>query len=173
VPLPPANVNFALVQDVHNPLFKTARGRLTEHRDNPVCAGCHAVTDPIGLSLENYDAVGAFRAQENGTAIDTSGTFEGKPYKNAVELAALLRESPAITSCAATRVYEYGVGRAAGTNDNAAIEQLTASFEKARYAFPALMREVAVSRAFSAVTPQTVAFNGEPSNGKMVSPQRP
>lgn len=173
VPQPPANVDFALLQDVHNPLFKTARGRLTEHRDNPVCAGCHAVTDPIGLSLENYDAVGAFRTQENGAPIDTSGTFEGKPYKTAVELAGLLRESPAITSCAAKRVYEYGTGRATGVGDNAAIEQLTANFAKARYAFPALMREVALSPAFSAVSPQTVAFNGVSSHGNMVSPQRP
>jgi hypothetical protein len=66
VPTPPPNVNFAVVQDTHNPLYKTARERLTAHRDSPTCAGCHALTDPTGLSLENYDAVGAYRADENG-----------------------------------------------------------------------------------------------------------
>jgi hypothetical protein len=78
VPPPPPNVNFNLVQDTHNPLYKTARDRLTAHRDNPTCAGCHSITDPIGLSMENYDAVGEFRTQENGSNIDASGTFDGK-----------------------------------------------------------------------------------------------
>lgn len=173
VPLPPANVDFALVQDVHNPRLKTARGRLTEHRDNPVCAGCHAVTDPIGLSLEHYDAVGAYRPLENGVPIDASGEFDGKSYRNALEFARILRESPAAPSCAATRVYEYGLGRSAAANDSAAIEQLTASFAKARYTFPALMREVATSPAFRTVAPPTVALNGEPSHGIMVAPRRP
>ena len=54
VPPPPGNVDFKLVQDTHNPLYKTARERLTAHRDNPSCAGCHSITDPVGLAMENY-----------------------------------------------------------------------------------------------------------------------
>jgi hypothetical protein len=79
VPQPPPNVNFSIVQDVSNPLFRTARQRLTAHQENPACAGCHALTDPIGLSMENYDAVGDFRTRENTAAIDATGTYDGKP----------------------------------------------------------------------------------------------
>jgi hypothetical protein len=159
VPQPPGNVNFALVQDTHNPLYKTARGRLTAHRDNPVCAGCHAITDPIGLSMENYDAVGRFRGQENGAPIDASGTFEGKPYRNVVELQQLLRMSPSVPQCAVQRVYEYGVGRAVTAGDNLAVEDLSQRFASERYLFPALMRAVATSKAFRAASTPALAAN--------------
>ena len=67
---------FDLVQDTHNAIHKTARDRLTVHRENPTCAGCHALTDPIGLGMENYDGIGQYRTHENGAPIDASGTFE-------------------------------------------------------------------------------------------------
>src|SRR3546814_6297853 len=85
VPSPPANVNFSIVQDTANPEFKTGRDRLLAHQENPVCAGCHKITDPIGLALENYDPVGRYRARENGALIDASGEFDGENYQNALE----------------------------------------------------------------------------------------
>jgi hypothetical protein len=157
VPLPPANVDFALVNEVDNPLFKTARGRLTAHRESPICAGCHAVTDPIGLSLEHYDGVGQFRIHENGAEIDASGTFEGKSYTTAIELQQLLRASSAVPQCAAQRVYEYGIGRPAQSGDTQTIEALVKRFGEARYAFPALLRAVVLSPAFRAAPAATVA----------------
>jgi len=92
------------VQDTNNPLYKTARERLTAHRDNPTCAGCHKITDPIGLGMENYDAIGQFRAAENGAAIDASGTFENKPYTDAIEFGRLLRNSPGVPTCVVRRL---------------------------------------------------------------------
>ena len=47
--------------------------RLGEHVTNDACAGCHELMDPIGLAFENFDAIGAYRAQENGVEIDASG----------------------------------------------------------------------------------------------------
>ena len=52
---------------------KTVRARMEQHRANPACAGCHKVMDPIGLALENFDAVGAWRTREGGQPIDASG----------------------------------------------------------------------------------------------------
>jgi hypothetical protein len=49
------------------------RERLAEHRANPACAGCHKLMDPIGFSLENFDAVGRWRSAENGTSVDAAG----------------------------------------------------------------------------------------------------
>ena len=148
VPQPPANVDFALVSDVNNPQFRTARGRLTVHRENPVCAGCHAVTDPIGLSLEHYDAVGRFRTQENETEIDASGTYRNQAFNDVVGLQALIRDDPAASNCVVQRAFEYGVARPKANGDRAALEQLSSRFAEQRYSFPALMRAVALSAAF-------------------------
>ncbi len=62
VPNPPGNVNFTAVQDTANKAMPTARVRLTAHNTDPVCAGCHKITDPVGLSLERFDGIGEFRA---------------------------------------------------------------------------------------------------------------
>jgi hypothetical protein len=152
VPAPPPNVNFAVVQDTHNPMYKTARERLTAHRDNPTCAGCHALTDPMGLSLENYDAVGAYRADENGVAIDTSGTFEGKPYQDAIGLQQILRDSPSLSSCLVRRMYEYSVGRPAKASEHEWLDYADQRFAHDGHSVAGLIRTIASSRAFQAVS---------------------
>jgi hypothetical protein len=151
VPDPPPNVNFALVSDINNELHRTARQRLTVHQENPACAGCHAITDPIGLSLENYDAIGAFRTRENGALIDASGKFEGKPYKDAMSLTKILRDSPTVPECAVQRAIEYSVGREIGTGDEKWLEYANQRFAANGYRFPDLMRSIATSAAFRTV----------------------
>jgi hypothetical protein len=160
VPAPPGAVDFKLVEDTHNPVNRTARERLTAHRENPVCAGCHSVMDPIGLSMENYDAIGDFRATENGVPIDTSGTFDGKSYKDVIELENLIHDSAGLTNCLARRVYEYGAGRTVTADEKEWLKYLDERFADERYGFPGLLRIVATSRAFQAVsTATTVASN--------------
>ena len=61
VPNPPGNVNFTAVQDVTSTAMPTAKMRLTAHNSDPVCAACHKITDPLGLPLEKFDGIGAFR----------------------------------------------------------------------------------------------------------------
>jgi hypothetical protein len=148
VPQPPPNVDFAIVQDVSNPEHRTARQRLTIHQENPACAGCHALTDPIGLSMENYDAIGGFRTHENEALIDATGTFDGAPYTGLVQLSRLLRDSPEVSSCLVQRAYEYGVGRPAAAQDGAWLEYVGKAFARNKYQFPALMRRIALSEAF-------------------------
>lgn len=155
VPLPPPNVDFAVVQNVNDPVHKTARLRLAAHAENPACAGCHRITDPIGLSMENFDAVGAFRTHENGAQIDASGTFEGKSYSNILELTKMLRDSPSVSSCIVQRAYEYGAGRQVAEGEDAWLEYTSARFADDKYAFPALMRRIATSRAFQTVSADT------------------
>src|SRR5690606_7737678 len=76
VPEPPGDVDFTLFEDPDSSL-KTARERLVAHANVPACAGCHKITDPIGLALENFDGAGQFRTTENGAPIDTSGELDG------------------------------------------------------------------------------------------------
>jgi len=151
VPAPPPDVNFDLVQNTHNAIYKTARDRLTAHRENPTCAGCHAVMDPIGLGMENYDGIGQYRTHENGAPINSSGDFESKPYKNLIELQKILRDNPSTTNCVAERVFAYGVGRKSGANERQWLSYLRKEFADDRYVFASLMRTVATSQAFRAV----------------------
>lgn len=153
VPAPPPNVNFSIVQDDSNPLLKTARQRLIAHQESPACAGCHALTDPIGLSLENYDGVGAFRSHEHDAAIDATGTFDGKPYVGLLGLSQRLRESADPPACLVQRLFEYGSGRAVGAGDNAWLESTITRFETDGYRLPALMRRIATSTALRSLGP--------------------
>lgn len=157
VPPPPPNVDFNLVQDTSNPKFKTVRDRLTEHRRNPACSGCHAMTDPIGLSMENYDGLGGYRRVENDVPIDASGTFERKPYKTMMELTQLLHDSPRVSSCAVRRAYEYGTGRSLAASEREWLHYLGERFADDKYVFSALIRRIAMSKAFRAVSAETVA----------------
>ena len=152
VPPPPGDVNFDLVEDVSSPL-KTARERLARHNEDPVCSGCHAVTDPIGLSYENYDAIGQYRTHENGAVIDASGNFEGVEFDEALGLQHALADSDALTSCLARRTYEYGVGRRLMASEFDWMDYIQASFADTGYRFVDLIRLVATSKAFRTVTP--------------------
>ena len=69
------------MQNTSDPRYKTVRQRLTVHRNEPMCAGCHKIIDPIGLAFENFDTAGEFRASENGAAIDASGDLSGKQLR--------------------------------------------------------------------------------------------
>ena len=111
VPPPPPEVDFSLVEDTENPNMRTVRERLTEHRTNPVCAGCHSLTDPIGLSLEVFDAASVYRTMENGALIDTSGEISGNAYEGVVGMAAVLRDEPQAASCVINRAFSYGTAR--------------------------------------------------------------
>ena len=111
IPPPPGDVDFSLVRDTDNLEFRTVRDRLTEHRDNPTCAGCHMLMDPIGLALEVFDASGVYRTVENGAPIDTSGEWLGQEYDDVRELARMLKEDPTLTSCLVQRAYSYGTSR--------------------------------------------------------------
>jgi hypothetical protein len=158
VPNPPGNVDFSMFQDPKNP-HPTVRERLTAHRENPACAGCHAIMDPIGLAIENYDAVGSYRTSENEVPIDASGTFEGKSYSNVIDLEKLLHDSPSVPNCVVERVYEYGVGRSATSGEREWLKYLDDRFARERYVFRELMRTVATSDAFRAVSAESVASN--------------
>ncbi|MDG2005514.1 MAG: DUF1588 domain-containing protein, partial [Novosphingobium sp.] len=162
VPQPPADVNFAIVQDVENPEFKTARQRLTRHREEPACAGCHAMTDPIGLSMENYDAIGSYRTHENGASIDASGEFNGHSYSGLVEFSRLLRNSDEVPLCLVQRAYEYGTGHAARFSDEDWMMHTVGAFANEGYRFPALMRMIALSEAFRTIAVPEIARSGEP-----------
>ena len=157
VAAPPANVNFSIVQDTSNAQFKTARDRLTAHRSDPTCAGCHKVIDPIGLALEQFDGMGQLRAEENGTAIDASGDLDGRAFRDAAGLGAALAKDPAAPVCFADSLFRYATGRDWQEGERAWQAWLQQSFARDGYRLPDLLRRIALSDAFYAVAPETSA----------------
>jgi hypothetical protein len=174
VPRPPPNVDFSLIEDPKSTL-RTARERLSAHRANPVCAGCHKITDPIGLALENFDGAGQFRATERGAPIDTSGNLDGKSYGDPTGLANAVHDNPGIPACLVKRVYGYGVGGPVKTdaNDKAVLKYLDARFADEGYRLPQLLRTIALSSPFSEVSEAAASAPPPTKAAGVTSPQAP
>lgn len=151
VPDPPPNVNFTQFEDPRNQL-KTARERLQRHSTDAVCAGCHKLTDPIGLALENFDGGGMMRLKENGAPIDTKGTLDGEPFNDVSGLGKAMHDHPGLTPCLTSRWFAYAVGREVKASDQPWLSYLDKRFAVHGYRVPNLLREMAQSRAFLAVS---------------------
>jgi hypothetical protein len=111
-PPPPPEVN----PNLDNPDFSglSLRERLALHQQQGSgCTACHAWMDPIGLGLENYDAIGAFRSEDEYGAIDASGELPGSPpvpFEGALELSALLVQDARFERCVTQQIATYGLG---------------------------------------------------------------
>ncbi|WP_395395544.1 DUF1588 domain-containing protein [Novosphingobium sp. BL-8A] len=141
VPNPPGNVNFTAVQDTANKAMPTARIRLDAHTTDPVCAGCHKITDPIGLPLERFDGIGAFRASENDAPIDVSGAMDDAAFTGADGLGKAIAASPDATMCVTSRALEYATGRPSENGE--LVEQLESRFASDGYRLRRLIETVA------------------------------
>jgi hypothetical protein len=150
VPPPPANVDFSALENPRAGL-RTARDRVGEHLANPVCAGCHKITDPIGLSLENFDGSGQYRETEKGAAIDASGNLDGKSFENVEGLGKALHDHPSLSSCLVQRMYSYGTGGATTGADRPLLNSLGQQFAQDGYRVPGLLRAIVLSNSFSTV----------------------
>ena len=144
VPPPPGNVDFTVVQDTTSQVHRTARSRVRAHATEPQCAGCHRITDPIGLALENFDAAGAFRTTENGEVIDASGEINRTKFENPQGLARAIRNDPAATSCVAKRAYAFGAGRTPLPSEPE-WTALQKKFAESNYNVVELFRQIALS----------------------------
>jgi hypothetical protein len=153
VPDPPGNVNFSVVQDTSNPVYKTARERVTAHRTEPTCAGCHKMIDPIGLAMENFDGAAGFRTLENGAKIDASGNLDGVSFTDAAGLGRAVHDNPATTACLLNRVYSYAAGRAPIKGESDWMKYLAAGFQASGYRVTDLLRTIATSEAFYRAAP--------------------
>ena len=138
----------------------TTRERFSAHSDDPKCAGCHFLLDPVGLGFEHYDAVGRWRDEENGKAIDATGELfntdvDGK-YSGGVELATKLSESDDVSSCAVKNWVRYAYGRSESPEDACSLVDLGLAFSKADFSVHELLLQLTQTDAFlyrKAVTP--------------------
>jgi hypothetical protein len=149
-PPPPPNVP---------PLDATTKGShamslriaLEQHRANPACAGCHAIMDPIGFALENYNGIGQWRAQDGGSPIDATGQMpDGTKFNGPAGLKQTLttvrREE--FASTVASKLLTYALGRGLEYYDQPSVRAILRDCEPNSYRFRDLITAVVLSTPF-------------------------
>jgi len=112
---------------------RTMRQLMEIHREKPLCASCHARMDPIGLALENFNAIGKYRDQENGQPIDTRGQLiTGEDFQTVEELAKILATSRKedFYRCFTEKLLTYALGRGVEYYDSPAIDKIVEQMTK-------------------------------------------
>ena len=146
IPPPPANVNTGLPEP--SPTARTLRERMQPHLQDPVCKSCHILLDPIGLGLENFDAIGRYRAKEVGAVIDASGDLDGVKFADARALSKGIHDSPKFAPCIVRKVFSYATGFRPADADAATLRTLHWDFRDSGYRMKELLKLVAMSPAF-------------------------
>ena len=127
-PLPPPPPDLVVSAPDPAPGIST-RERFAEHTENEACQGCHALIDPIGFGLENYDGIGRYRAEDEGMPVDASGELLGTedidgPFSGAIELSRRLSSSDSARECVATKLFRYSVTRTELDVESCQLERL-------------------------------------------------
>jgi hypothetical protein len=144
-PPPPPGVEGFKPEDIE---AKTQRELLAAHRSDPVCNSCHETMDNIGLAFENYDGIGAYRAEDKGVAIDASGNLEGVPFTSTQELVALIAQDPRFASCAVEKAFTYALGRPPMSSDRDYLTQMTEDFQQNGLKLRHLIKAIVLSEPF-------------------------
>jgi len=116
---------------------ESVRERMEQHRADPNCAGCHKLMDPIGFSLENFDAVGVWRTNDSGFAIDAAGQmFDGAKLNGPASLRqAVVNHSDAFLSTFTESLLAYGLGRVIDYRDMPVVRAINTYAEKDDHRF--------------------------------------
>ena len=129
----------------------TLREQFVKHRQDPACASCHKVMDPIGFAFENYDAIGRYRTKDNSLPIDASGKLEtGEPFGNAADLRSILlnQKREYFTRCITEKMLTYALGRGLEYYDKRTIDGIVARLKGNNYRFNELVQGIVSSLPF-------------------------
>ncbi len=122
---------------------------LKAHRDKPECAVCHNALDPIGLALENYDAIGRFRAQDHGQPVDVRGTLpNGTVLNGPADLSQSIANDPRFPACVAEKLYVYALGRGLEPHDKQELDRMLKELGGGGFSLPDLIAQIVQSNGF-------------------------
>jgi hypothetical protein len=134
---------------------ENVRARLEMHRMAAECSTCHSLLDPIGLGLENFDGIGAYRtkyAPTSTTTIDASGSLPGgEMFSSVTQLATILSSGDhlqQLTDCASRKLMTYALSRSLGASDEPYLDQVRASWSGQGWGLKALMKDIVLNDTF-------------------------
>ncbi|MBZ5674410.1 MAG: DUF1592 domain-containing protein [Acidobacteriia bacterium] len=128
----------------------SVRARLEEHRKSPACSGCHAVMDPLGFSLENFDGVGEWRTKEPGGAVDPTGQLaDGTKVDGPVALRnAIMKHPEQFVRTLTEKMLTYGLGRGLEYYDMPTVRGIARDAERNDYKFSSIVLGIVKSTPF-------------------------
>lgn len=130
----------------------TTRERFAAHSEDPSCAGCHQLMDPLGLGFEHFDPVGRYRSEENGRPVNAAGELvqadvAGEFY-GALELAEMLSQSDQVSSCVVNQWMRFSLGRSETPEDACTMSEVGQAFSKSDLRIADLVLALTQSDAF-------------------------
>jgi hypothetical protein len=145
---PPADV--PPLEEEGAALRGTVRQVMQKHRQSAQCAGCHSKIDPYGLALENYNAIGAWRANEGNSKIDSSGALpDGARFRNPAEFRTLLNgKRPEFRKALVEKLLVYALGRGLDYGDNRAVREICSRVERQEDRFSSVILAIIESDLF-------------------------
>ena len=150
-PPPPPPPDISAIPEVgENEVPQTLRARLELHRENPSCASCHAVMDPLGFALDNFDAVGGWRTEESGLPINSHGVLaDGNEVDGVVSLRkALLKKPEVFVSTFVEKLMVYALGRGIAPSDMREVRSIVRETAEDEYKLESLILGVIDSASF-------------------------
>ena len=149
-PPPPPNVP-ALEEPEPGVAARSMRDRMEQHRANAVCASCHRLMDPAGLSMENFDAIGRWRDRaDDWTPIDATGSIPGGGAFDGVAglRQALLARPEVFVGTMTEKLLTYALGRGLDHHDGPAVRRIVSEAAASDYQFSALVLGIVESNPF-------------------------
>lgn len=151
-PPPEVSTNLDGEKEMPGEAPKTVREKLSRHRTDPKCAGCHRAIDPIGLGFEDFDPIGAHRTTELGRPVDASGSLDGIDFVGGKALGRLVREDPRMSACVSRQLFRFATGRLEAPNEEPALRALAQTFVGSGHRFRALVHALVKNEAFRFTT---------------------
>jgi hypothetical protein len=151
IPPPPSNVVPQLPPTTD--ATETMRNRLSVHRAAASCAACHALTDPLGFGLENFDAVGKYRTLENGHPVDATGDLNGAKFDGLAQMGTVLRNAAVSGPCFVSKLYMNAQSRDAVERDATILDKLATDFAASGNKADQLLLSLVSSEPFRFVEP--------------------
>ena len=163
-PSPPPGVVIRIStteKDAHGGTKMSMRQQMEAHRTTEPCKSCHRIMDPIGFSLENFDAIGKWRTEDGGVPVNATGQIVDGSQLDGVDglRQVLLRYSPQFVRVATEKLLTYAMGRGADTFDMPLVRSIVRNTEADHYRFSALVMGIVTSQQF-----QMNTKTGAPAN---------
>ncbi len=165
-PPPPAPPNVPALKEKVDTAQLTVRERLVQHRENPACASCHELMDPIGFALENFDAVGRWRDLDDGLPIEVSGILpDGTPINGMKDLESSVMQRPEMfVNAMVEKLATFALGRGIEPGDGPEIRRIVRRAGKDDYRFASLVDGIVTSVPFQfRISSSTTPISNESS----------